>query len=74
MNLSVKSTENAEYMIEEIKDRLRIVNAGAIKASHFDAEMHEELHDLYTMVIKREKFSTSEMQAIAEELGNLRAK
>ncbi|MDG5473313.1 DUF1128 domain-containing protein [Jeotgalibacillus sp. ET6] len=72
MNLSVKSTENAEYMIDQIKDRLRIVNAGAIKATHFDEEMYEELHDLYTMVMKRDNFSPSEMQAIAEELGNLR--
>ncbi|WP_041088090.1 DUF1128 domain-containing protein [Jeotgalibacillus soli] len=72
MDLTVKSTENTAYMIERIKDKLRIVNAGAIKAAHFDDEMYEELHDLYTMVMKRENFSPSEMQAIAEELGKLR--
>ncbi|PPA68857.1 DUF1128 domain-containing protein [Jeotgalibacillus proteolyticus] len=72
MNLSVRSAENIEYMVTEIKDRLRIVNAGAIKASHFNDEMYEELHDLYTMVMKRDNFSPSEMQAIAEELGSLR--
>ncbi|WP_227396937.1 DUF1128 domain-containing protein [Jeotgalibacillus aurantiacus] len=72
MNLDSKSVENAEFMINEIKERLRIVNAGAIKVSHFDEEMYEELRDLHTMVMKRETFSPSEMQAIAEELSNLR--
>ncbi|WP_041122009.1 DUF1128 domain-containing protein [Jeotgalibacillus alimentarius] len=72
MDLTVQSTENAEYMVEKIKDRLRIVNAGALKVSAFDEEQYEELHSLYTMVMKRETFSPSEMQAIAEELGNLR--
>ncbi|MDQ0216892.1 uncharacterized protein YfkK (UPF0435 family) [Oikeobacillus pervagus] len=72
MNLAVKSVENIEYMIEKIKDKLRMVNAGAVKPSHFDEDMYEELKDLYDMVMKKTAFSPSEMQAIAEELGKLR--
>ncbi|HJV17426.1 MAG TPA: DUF1128 domain-containing protein [Bacillales bacterium] len=72
MDLSQKSVENVEYMIEKIKEKLRILNFGAIKPSHFDAEMYEELKDLYDMVMKKTSFSPNEMQAIAEELGNLR--
>jgi uncharacterized protein YfkK (UPF0435 family) len=72
VDLSQKSTENVEYMIEKIKEKLRMLNFGAIKPSHFDEEMYEELKFLYDMVMKKTSFSPNEMQAIAEELGNLR--
>ncbi|MGG3736777.1 DUF1128 domain-containing protein [Aeribacillus pallidus] len=72
MDLSVKSVENVEYMIEKIKEKLKVVNMGAIKPEHFDENMYEELRDIYEMVMKRSSFSPSEMQAIAEELGSLR--
>ena len=74
MDLSIKSAENVEYMVDVIKTKLRMVNVGAIKPGHFDEEMYEDLHDLYTMVARKDNFSPSEMQAIAEELGNLRKK
>ncbi|MGG3889475.1 DUF1128 domain-containing protein [Metabacillus fastidiosus] len=72
MNLAEKSVENAEYMIEQIKERLNVINFDAIKPSHFDEEMYEELKDIYDHVMKRNTFSPNEMQAIVEELGNLR--
>ncbi len=71
-NLSEKSVENVEFMIEEIKEKLRVINIGAIKPSHFDEEMYEELKDIYDHVMKKNTFSPNEMQAIVEELGNLR--
>ncbi|PLR96134.1 DUF1128 domain-containing protein [Bacillus sp. T33-2] len=72
MDLSKKSPENVEYMIEKIKEKLNVLNMGAIKPSHFDGEMYEELRDIYEMIMKKNSFSPNEMQAIAEELGNLR--
>jgi uncharacterized protein YfkK (UPF0435 family) len=36
--------------------------------------MYNELKEIYEMVMKKQSFSPSEMQAIAEELGNLRKK
>ncbi|WP_102347779.1 DUF1128 domain-containing protein [Bacillus sp. Marseille-P3661] len=72
MDLTNKSAENVEFMINAIKDKLRMVNVGAVKAEHFDGEMYEELKDIYEMVIGKDSFSISEMQAIAAELGNLR--
>ncbi|PEE42481.1 DUF1128 domain-containing protein [Bacillus pseudomycoides] len=71
MNLSVKSQENVEYMVEAIKEKLRMVNAGAMRAESFNQEMYEDLRDIYDHVMKRETFSISEMQAITEELGTL---
>ncbi|MGY3718008.1 DUF1128 domain-containing protein [Sutcliffiella cohnii] len=73
MNLSEKSIENVEYMIDEIKQKLKVLNLGAIKPSHFDGEMYEELKEIYELVMKKDSFSPNEMQALVEELGNLRA-
>ncbi len=72
MNLSEKSVENVEYMIEHIKEKLKVLNLGAIKPSHFDEEMYEELKEIYELVQKKNSFSPNEMQALVEELGNLR--
>ncbi|WP_445489870.1 DUF1128 domain-containing protein [Niallia sp. 03133] len=72
MNLNTKSPENVEYMIEQIKEKLKVLNFGAIKPSHFDGEMYEELKEIYEHVMKKDSFSPNEMQAIAEELGSLR--
>jgi uncharacterized protein YfkK (UPF0435 family) len=74
MNLSQKSPENVEFMIEKIKEKLKVLNLGAIKPSHFDEEMYEELKEIYEMVLKKPSFSPNEMQALVEELGNLRKK
>lgn len=74
MDLAQKSIENVEFMIEKIKEKLKVLNFGAIKPSHFDEEMYEELKDIYDLVMKKNSFSPNEMQALAEELGNLRKK
>jgi len=72
MNLSQPSVENVTYMIETIKEKLRMVNVDAVRPEDFNATQYEDLVYLYEMVKKRDSFSPSEMQAIAAELGNLR--
>lgn len=72
MDLTQKSVENVEYMIEKIKEKLKVLNIGAIKPSHFDEEMYEDLLYIYKHIMKKDSFSPNEMQALAEELGNLR--
>ncbi|MFC3211047.1 MULTISPECIES: DUF1128 domain-containing protein [Caryophanaceae] len=72
MDLSKQSPENVNYMIEEIKAKLRMVNVDAMKAEHFNASQYEDLRDLYEMVKKRDNITPNEMQAIAQELGSLR--
>lgn len=73
MDLTKNSPEAVEFMVEAIKEKLRMMNMGAIKSDTFNTEMHEDLYDLYEMVMKKQKFSPSEMEAIAEELGRLRS-
>ncbi|MGG4266558.1 DUF1128 domain-containing protein [Peribacillus simplex] len=74
MDLTQNTAESVEFMVEAIKDKLKVMNFGAIKSTHFDIEMYEELHDIYKMVMKKDNFSVREMVAIAEELGRLRNK
>ncbi|WP_409297006.1 DUF1128 domain-containing protein [Peribacillus sp. SCS-26] len=72
MDLKQNSPENVEYMVEKIIERLKVMNIGAVKASNFNQEMYEELHDIYAMVMKKTNFTPRELEAIAEELGKLR--
>lgn len=72
MDLTTPSKENVIYMIDQMKDKLRMVNVDAMKSENFSEEQYEDLLYLYKMVMKRDSFSPSEMQAIVAELGSLR--
>jgi len=72
MDLKNKTPENIEYMVSKIKEKLKVINFDAIKPTHFNEELYEELHEIYEMVMKKNSFSPNEMQAIVEELGSLR--
>ena len=53
MDLSNNTPENVDYMVEKIKEKLRMMNIGAVRAEHFNSEMYEELHEIYMMVMKK---------------------
>ncbi len=72
MDLSKNTPENIEYIIGQITEKLRMVNAAAMRPENINNEMYEELCEIYEMVMKKEHFSPSEMQALAEEIGRLR--
>ena len=72
MDLTKPTEENVMYMVEQIKERLRMVNVDAMKAEHFNTEKYDDLLYMYNMVMKRKHISSSEVEAIASELGALR--
>ena len=72
MDLTNPTTENVMYMIEQMKEKLRMVNVDAMKAESFNTEKYDDLHYMYKMVMKREHISSNELEAIAAELGSLR--
>ncbi|RUL51599.1 DUF1128 domain-containing protein [Lysinibacillus antri] len=72
MDLTKPNQENVVYMIEQIKEKLRMVNVDAMRSDDFPEDNYEDLMYLYEMVMKRNSFSPSEMQAIVSELGALR--
>jgi uncharacterized protein YfkK (UPF0435 family) len=72
MDLTKQSAENAEFMIEEIKKKLRMATGAAFKAANFNTDQYEDLKDIYDIVASKSKFSISEIEAITTELGRLR--
>ena len=73
MDLSRPSQENVEFMIEEIKTKLRMASGAAMQASRFDVGRYEDIKDIYDMVASKERFSISEVEALVSELGKLRS-
>ena len=72
MDLNIWSEENVEYMFEEIKRKLRMATGGSINASNIKQEVYEDLKDLYDLVVSKNNFSISEIDAITTELGKIR--
>lgn len=72
MDLTKASDENVIFMIEQIKEKLRMVNVDAMRADSFNTEKYDDLLYMYNMVMKRANISANEMEAIAAELGSLR--
>lgn len=72
MDLTTNSRENIEFMLDEIKRKLQIVNAGALNSKSFDTDQYEDLRDIYEMIARKQSFSVSELDAIVTELGRLR--
>ncbi|MHA6260275.1 DUF1128 domain-containing protein [Sporosarcina sp. CAU 1771] len=72
MDLTKPSEENVMYMIEHMKEKLRMVNVDAMRAENFNTDKYEDLHFMYNMVMKRQHISSNEMEAIVAELGSLR--
>lgn len=72
MDLSNKTPENIEYMIEEIKTKLRMASGAAMQASAFSVEHYEDIQDVYELVMKKNNLSISEVESLVSELGRLR--
>lgn len=72
VNLTANTLENTEFMIEEIKRKLRMASGAALKASRLNDEQYDDLRDIYEMVAGKSQFSISEIEAITMELGRLR--
>lgn len=72
MDLSQKSSENVQFMVEEIKKKLKMATGAAIKPTHFNEEQFEDIKDIYEMIMNKSNISISEMEAIVSELGKLR--
>jgi uncharacterized protein YfkK (UPF0435 family) len=71
-NLSTPSAENVEFMIEDIKKRLKMAAVAAIRPASFDITQYEDIKDIYDLVSSKDHYSINEMEAIVTELGRLR--
>lgn len=74
MDLTQKTQENVEYMIEAIKTKLKMATGAAMNASAFHVDQYDDILDIYELVTSKERLSISEVEALAQELGKLRNK
>ncbi|WP_322907787.1 DUF1128 domain-containing protein [Paenibacillus campi] len=74
MDLSQKTPENLEFMIEGIKTKLRMASGAAMQASAFSLEQYDDIYDVYDIVMNKPNLSISEVEALVSELGRLRSK
>ncbi|OXM13151.1 DUF1128 domain-containing protein [Paenibacillus herberti] len=72
-DLNQPTQQNVEFMIEEIKVKLRMATAAAMQGSSFGTDNYEDIRDLYEVVASKPSFSISEVEALVSELGKLRA-
>ncbi|MFC4811435.1 DUF1128 domain-containing protein [Paenibacillus sp. GCM10023250] len=71
-NLAEPNEDNIAFMIDAIKNKLRMASGAAMQASNFSLAKYEDLRDVYDLVAAKDKFSISEVEAIVSELGQLR--
>lgn len=71
-DMQAPTQDNLEVMIETIKTKLRMASGAAMQAGSFSLEHYEDIKDLYDLVVSKDKFSISEVEALVSELGKLR--
>jgi len=74
MNLENPSKENIVFILNELKKKLTMANTAVMNPDSFELNVYEDLLDLYHLVVRKERVSISEMEAIVSELGNMRRK
>lgn len=74
MNLENPSRENMIHMLNELQKKLTMANTSVLNPDAFELEAYEDLYDLFEMVMRKERISISEMEAIVSELGSMRKK
>jgi uncharacterized protein YfkK (UPF0435 family) len=74
MNLENPSRENIVFIVNQLKKKLTMANTSVINPDSFELSVYEDLLYLYNMIIKKERISISEMEAIVSELGTMRKK
>lgn len=71
MDLTKPSQENVEYMIEAIKNKLKMVSAAAMQASAFSVDHYEDIYDVYEVAMGSDRLSISQVEALVSELGSV---
>jgi uncharacterized protein YfkK (UPF0435 family) len=72
MNLENPTKENLSIMLNELADRLSVVNRSLLDPEDYDLTKYEDIKFLYDMILKKGNLSVSETQAFIEELRKVR--
>ncbi|MFC4557085.1 DUF1128 domain-containing protein [Virgibacillus kekensis] len=72
MNLENPSKENMEFMLNEIAERLSVVNRSIMDVEDYDLDKYDDIKFMYEMVKQKGQLSASETQAFIDELRTVR--
>jgi len=72
LNLEQPTRENLEYIINDMADRLQVVNRTIMDPDDYDLEKYGEIKELHDIVQMKGQLSVSEIQTFVQELGQFR--
>ncbi|WP_241558785.1 DUF1128 domain-containing protein [Oceanobacillus halophilus] len=72
--METATQENLKKLLDELGDRLNVVNRGLLDAEDYDLAKYDDLKMMYDIVVQKGRLSTSETQAFVEELATIRKK
>lgn len=74
LNLNSPTQENLTWIINQIKNHLKVVNAALITPEDFSLDQYPDLLEIYQLIEKKQgRLSMMEIEGILEELSELRS-
>ncbi|WP_249869815.1 DUF1128 domain-containing protein [Oceanobacillus saliphilus] len=72
MNLENANEENMKIILDELAQRLNVVNRSIMDPEDYDLSKYDDLKFMYDMVVQKGQLSASETQAFVQELAAIR--
>ncbi|UOQ93192.1 DUF1128 domain-containing protein [Halobacillus shinanisalinarum] len=72
MSLQEPTQENLNTIINDMAERLQVVNRSLMDPEDYDLNKYEEIKSLHDIIEMKGQLSVSETQAFVTELGNYR--
>jgi uncharacterized protein YfkK (UPF0435 family) len=72
MNLEKPTKENLAYLLNDLAERLSVVNRAIMDARDYDLSKYEDIKFMYDMVVQKGKLTALENQAFIDELSKVR--
>ncbi|CDQ19770.1 Uncharacterized protein YfkK, UPF0435 family [Halobacillus karajensis] len=72
MSLQEPKQENLEVIINDMAEKLQVVNRSLMDPEDYDLNKYEEIKSLHDIIEMKGQLSVSEIQAFVTELGQYR--
>lgn len=72
MSLEKASEKNLKFILDELAERLNVVNRGLFDSEDYNIEKYSDLKLMYDIVVQKQHLTASETQAFIEELATIR--
>ncbi|WP_082234199.1 DUF1128 domain-containing protein [Halobacillus massiliensis] len=72
MSLEEATQDNLSYIINDMADKLQVVNRSIMDPEDYDLAKYDEIKSLHEVIQMKGQLSVSEIQVFVQELGNYR--